>query len=507
MKAAIYCRVSTELQEREGSSLDTQAELCLAKVKALGYESPPGSIFRESYSGLSLNRPKLDQLRELIRDKGIDTLICHSLDRLSRDPVHLVILQEEFERAGVGLVLIAETHDSTDLGKLITYIRGYAAKVEAEKITDRTRLGRKARIKAGKLAYGKANYLFGYDYIPGKGEGQGIRAVNPETAEVITDIFKWYVDDGLPIDHIIYRLRDLGIASPTGRQSWCRTTVWDMLRRPAYCGDVFTPALIDRQTFARAQAKLKRNKELASRNVKRDYLLRGYVFCQLCGGRYQGALKRSQTHEGAKEYRYYRCPASHKMSIPQCPSRSIRAECLEAIVWEQIEQALSNPRVVLAGLEALKSEGDKAGSLLTELASVEGRLAELDGEQGRLLQWALKGFPEETITQENKGINREREELQRRRVEIKESIAATEQARVSIDDIEEAVARLRGNLSGVSIETKRLALEALSIRVTIGDGKATITGNIPMASGRIVSAPSWRSENNIPIQLSVKIRT
>ena len=122
MKAAIYTRVSTELQEREGTSLDTQLEQGLAKAQELGYEVLGGSIFRESYSGLSLERPKLERLRELVRAKGVDTVICYSLDRLSRDPVHLVILQQELEKVGVELVLITETHDSSDLGKLITYI-------------------------------------------------------------------------------------------------------------------------------------------------------------------------------------------------------------------------------------------------------------------------------------------------------------------------------------------------------------------------------------------------
>ena len=36
MKAAIYCRVSTEDQEREGTSLDTQLEACLKLVRGKG---------------------------------------------------------------------------------------------------------------------------------------------------------------------------------------------------------------------------------------------------------------------------------------------------------------------------------------------------------------------------------------------------------------------------------------------------------------------------------------
>ncbi len=68
MKAAIYCRVSTDNQEREGTSLQTQLENCLTYCRNKGYEV--AYRFSEAYSGLSLERPELDKLRELVRTEG-----------------------------------------------------------------------------------------------------------------------------------------------------------------------------------------------------------------------------------------------------------------------------------------------------------------------------------------------------------------------------------------------------------------------------------------------------
>ncbi len=97
----------------------------------------PGElIILETYSGLTLDRPKLPQLRQGVRDKEVEAVIAYTMDRLSRDPVHFIILQEELERAGVELILVTETVDSSDLGRLITYIKGYAAKLEAVKIRE-----------------------------------------------------------------------------------------------------------------------------------------------------------------------------------------------------------------------------------------------------------------------------------------------------------------------------------------------------------------------------------
>ncbi|GAG91185.1 unnamed protein product, partial [marine sediment metagenome] len=139
MQAAIYCRVSTDDQEREGTSLQTQLEACLNYCQGKGYTVT--RQFSEAYSGLTLDRPKLNELRDLIRTDDIDVIVIYCLDRLSRDPTHGVILTQELEKFNVTLEAVTETVDSTELGKLISYIRGFASKLEAEKIRERTMRG------------------------------------------------------------------------------------------------------------------------------------------------------------------------------------------------------------------------------------------------------------------------------------------------------------------------------------------------------------------------------
>jgi len=46
-------------------------------------------VLQEVFSGLTLDRPKLTELREWVKRKEIDAVIVYSTDRLSRDPVHL----------------------------------------------------------------------------------------------------------------------------------------------------------------------------------------------------------------------------------------------------------------------------------------------------------------------------------------------------------------------------------------------------------------------------------
>ncbi len=58
MRAAIYCRVSTEDQEREGASLRSQLEACKELAHDRGFEVREEYIIMETYSGLSLDRPR-----------------------------------------------------------------------------------------------------------------------------------------------------------------------------------------------------------------------------------------------------------------------------------------------------------------------------------------------------------------------------------------------------------------------------------------------------------------
>ena len=189
--AAIYCRVSTDNQESEGTSLQTQLEACLKYCQEKGYDV--AYRFSEAYSGLTLDRPKLNELRELIRNEQIDLVVVYCLDRLSRDPTHGVILIEELEKHHISLEAVTETVDSSEVGKLISYIRGFASKLEAEKIKERTLRGKRERAKEGKIPHGGFARLYGYDYdkITKK------RTVNETETYWVKQMFEWLVNERL----------------------------------------------------------------------------------------------------------------------------------------------------------------------------------------------------------------------------------------------------------------------------------------------------------------------
>jgi len=534
MRAAIYCRVSTEDQEREGTSLDSQLEACLKKAHELGYEVPEEFIILETCSGLTLDRPKLPRLRQWVRDKEVDAVIAYTLDRLSRDPVHFIILQEELEKAGVEFILATETIDSSDLGRLITYIKGYAAKLEAEKIRERTMRGARTRADQGKIPIGGTGRLYGYSYIMGKGEHEGIRYINEDQAKWVREMFRWLIDEGLGVNAITYRLRALGVPTPGRSQFWRNSTVHEILTNPAYCGKTYvftysyteakitqvanprpkrkrlirkpveewveipgaTPAIISQETFDLAQAKLEQNRRVPRRSPKRPYLLSGYVFCRRCGRRYRAKSTKPNIGRNVNYIPSYECPGGDRMvSLTKCRNRRWNANRLEELVWQQIETLLIQPEMVLAGLKTRMDEANEAGYVERELLEIDRRFKSLDKEQQQLLQWALKGFPEETVVAENKRINGQRDLLKQRKSELDARLEQARETEVNMESIERFCEVVRQNLGEFTFEDKRLALEALSIKVWVNGNEINIEGAIPVAGDDIVSITRKCSES------------
>lgn len=469
--AAVYCRVSTDSQEREGTSLQTQLENCLKYCQDKGYE--PAYRYSEAYSGLSLERPELDKLRELVRNGAIDVIVCYSIDRLSRDPTHGVILTQELEKHGVKLETVTETVESSEIGKLIVYIRGFASKLEAEKIKERTGRGKRAAKEAGRIFCGAGKGIYGYDYLKRvKGERQASRVINETEATWVKEIFNWLVTEGLTSNAIVYRLRAL--SAPTkGGGTWGKSSVQKILRNPAYAGKTnATPAIISQDIYETAQKQLSVNKAKASRNCKHEYLLRGHIRCRHCGQAYCG-----EPHRGKF---YYRCLGRRRISNPNeiCRNKVWSADTLEASVWDSLIEYLGDRNLIQSRINSQKEDAGRIAIYEGELDRIERQFKALDREQHQLLQWALKGFPDSQVESENKRINQAKDTLTKQKADYETQLKASQQASVNIPNLERFIKELQDKLPTLDFEGKRLALEWLNITVWINGDNVDITGNI-----------------------------
>lgn len=498
--AAVYCRVSTDNQEREGTSLQTQLENCLKYCQGKGYDV--SYRFSEAYSGLSLIRPDLDKLRELVRDQQLDVIVVYALDRLSRDPGHGVIITQELEKHGVKLEAVTEDINTSELGKLISYIRGFASKLEAEKIKERTMRGKAAGVKAGHIVTGSGRGLYGYDYLRRvKGERQAERVINKTEAAWVRQIFNWLVNDGLSSNEITYRLR--ASEAPTkGGKIWGRSSVLRILKNKAYAGrSNATPAILSPELFDKAQTQLIKNSASSKRNVKHEYLLRGHIRCRNCGKAYAGEPNRGKY--------YYRCLGRRRINLTTelCRNKVWLAEKLETLVWDELCQYFSDKTVIRENLENQRGAASQLGTYQTELQRIERQYKAADREQHQLLQWALKDFPADQVESENKRINKAKETLKAQQIELEKLIQASQNALINVPNLERFIQDMQDKLPTLDFEGKRLALEWLGITVWLDGENIEVTGIIETKKDVCIetTTSSERGHNTI-IPFSLKIR-
>lgn len=314
--------------------------------------------FIEAYSGLTLDRPKLNELRELIRANQIDVVVIYCLDRLSRDPTHGVILTQELERYQVSLEAVTETVDSTELGKLISYIRGFASKLEAEKIRERTMRGKMAYLKAGKLPQGTGIGIYGYNWD----KTTGRRVIIDHEAETVRKIFNMALN-GYSVNKIATTLNKSDARTKTNKL-WHPLTVRRVLTNPTYTGKTYfgqtkrvgktkvlsqpkekwtllpdvTPPTITEELFNEAQKAMAEAKALRPLKENSPYLLTGFIKCSKCGSPIGGTLVNGK-------YRYYQCrgakPTATRGKI--CNAGYIKADKLEYDVWSRLVPLTTNP--------------------------------------------------------------------------------------------------------------------------------------------------------------------
>ncbi len=325
MRAAIYARVSSERQAHEGT-IDSQVQALRDRVGEDGLVLDEELCFiDDGYSGSILVRPALERLRDQAAAGAIDRLYVHSPDRLARRYAYQVLLVDEFQHCGVDLVFLNHPLGRGPEDDLLLQVQGVVAEYERAKILERSRRGRLHAARRGSISV-LSHAPYGYRYVSKTLAGGEARfdVCLPE-AQVVRDIFRWLAGERLSISQAARRLGMQGILSPRGQACWDRSTIWGILRNPAYKGtagfgkrqigpplprlrpqrngseqprrpvswcrtspekwtSIPVPAIIDEALFDAVQEQLKENKQrhrLAKQGAK--YLLQGLAVCERCG--------------------------------------------------------------------------------------------------------------------------------------------------------------------------------------------------------------------------------
>jgi site-specific DNA recombinase len=172
--------------------------------------------------------------------------------------------------------------------------------------------------------------------------------------------------------------------STSGGRLWNKPNLLGLLQNVAYVGKVNYrgeihggehEAILDEETWARAQAILTRNARDRGTRVrnKSGALLRGLLVCGSCGC----AMSHTYTEKGSTRYRYYVCQQAMKRGWQNCATRSIPAGEIEKFVLERIATIGRDPELAAEVARQARMQYDhQTAALRDEKAGIDRSLRE-----------------------------------------------------------------------------------------------------------------------------------
>jgi site-specific DNA recombinase len=516
--AVIYSRVSTEEQGR-GYSLPTQVESCRKYAIEKGYKVI--AEFQDMHTGTELDRPGLNALYALVEKEPINVVLVHDIDRLSREVGNQAIIEMELGSAGVRIEYVIGQYANSPEGELMKLVKSGIAQYENRQRAERSRRGRIGKAKAGNIVCPSGRAPYGYTY-----HGEGHKSwftINEREAEVVRLIYSMLVEDGQSSYAIARYLWEKQILTKgdysdivykkSGHGEWSPSTIRRIISNPVYKGvwyyaktraekvngrkrqvpvpesewiAVSVPAIISEDAWEFAQKCLEKNKQQATRNAKRYYLLRSLVFCP-CGRRWVGLYKNRLKRA------YYRCPTNEAEHWRhKCESRySIRQEVLEHVVWDKISYIFLEPETLMQGL----AEQRQASEELVErknrrIEAVDRAIQEIDRKLGVLLDQVLTAeFAQAVIDEKRKVLMAQRAELESEMYRLSFELEHTVITTGAEEELMAFATQVKGSIKNADLETKRRILDLVQTRINVlGPKKIEICCLVQ--SGQIVDLSS-----------------
>lgn len=255
-RVALYTRVSTEDQAKEGFSLDAQLERLRFYAKAQGWKVA-GEYVDEGHSGRTTKRPQYTRMMEEIQ--RWDTLLVLKMDRIHRNSRNFMAMMDHLRKQKREFASVTESLDtSTAMGRFVMDIIQRIAQLESDQIGERTHTGmeEKARQQGGSL--GKPA-PFGYRYL------EGMLAPVAAEAPVVAETFRRFAA-GASKQDLADWLNSQGLRGRRKGALWTYKSVDHLLRNPTYAGALgwedqiqrqMHPAVVDEALFDQVQARIR----------------------------------------------------------------------------------------------------------------------------------------------------------------------------------------------------------------------------------------------------------
>ena len=348
----IYSRVSSTVQEEDGTSLDTQKAAGERLAKQLGFTPILWNEGGQSSASEDLtNRPILRKLLERVNDGQVQYVFVYNTDRLSRNEATWSVIRLRLVKAKVTLHTSGGVFNlSNPMDKMLLGIMSEFSTYDNAIRSERSLLGKNERVKQGFWLGGPPP--FGYRLESKK------LVEEPMESKWVKFIYESYKDKWTT-RAIRQELMRNGVLTRRGNVAWSLGSIEKLLTNTHYGGyhivklsrtdekvrvqcPAILPSTLIRQVKVESTLR-SRQTRVSESNLKQFYLLRGFLFCASCGARISGRLFAKQNRS------VYYCPRKERnyvtedvSPVQQCSNRRyLKIDKTDELVWDTVVEVLA----------------------------------------------------------------------------------------------------------------------------------------------------------------------
>lgn len=230
IKVASYCRVSTDSRD-QANSFESQQRYFREYIE----RHPDWELYEvyadEGITGTSTK--KRVQFNRMINDAycgKFNLIITKEVSRFSRNILDTIAYTRELKSLGTGVIFMSDGISTLDPdAELRLSIMGSIAQEESRKTSSRVKWGQTRQMEQG-VVFGTS--MLGYTLRNGK------LSIDPESAEIVRQIFYKYGVEKKGTTVIARELREAGFKTSTGNPEWSSSHILKILKNEKYMGDL-----------------------------------------------------------------------------------------------------------------------------------------------------------------------------------------------------------------------------------------------------------------------------
>lgn len=439
LRVALYIRVSTQEQAKEGYSIGEQEARLRDYCKAMKWD-----IYKiyvdPGYSGGDTARPGLQDMIRDVKAGVIDKIIVYKLDRLSRSQKDtLVLIEDVFIANNVEFGSMTENFDtSSPFGRAMLGMLAVFAQLEKDKINERMTMGKEARAKLG--LWNGGTEPIGYDYS----KNDDMLYPNEYEQIQLRELRELFLK-GTPLRTIETIFDEKGYKHKHGK--WDPKAMRRVLRSKLYLGYLNYKgewykgthiATLDSDTHEKLLAILDQRKEsyeaLGIKPGAQTTYLGGILYCKQCGGKY---CKNAWKQRNGENKLFYSCYSRSKKSKkmikdPNCKNKHWHMEELDGIVFNEIRKLTLDRDYLLSLFNNEPAETEEPN----KIDILKAEIRKLDDQISRFMDlYGIGKFTIDQVSSKVDPLNEQKNALLRELDSIRgESGALSEEEAIEIID-------------------------------------------------------------------------